>query len=164
MQIELRGNRTITALVQSPFTERNAAVSPDGHWLAYEANDSGEFQIYVRPYPDVNSGHWQISTGGGTRPLWSHNGQELFYVSPTDAIMRVSVERGSSWTATTPTIIVKEGYVTAAAIVTGRNYDVSADGQRFLMLKPATDPNVSSSQIVVVQHFDQELKRLVPGK
>ena len=92
MQIELDGTRRVTPLVQSPFTERNGIVSPDGRWLAYEANDSGRFEIYVRPFPDVNSGRWQVSTAGGTRPLWARSGQELFYVSPTGALMRVGVD------------------------------------------------------------------------
>ena len=110
MQVEMTGSRTVTPLVQSPFAERNGIVSPDGRWLAYEANDSGQFEIYVRPYPAVDSGRWQVSTGGGTRPLWSRTGQELFYVSPAGAIVRVGVERSASWAATTPAVIVKEGY------------------------------------------------------
>ena len=88
MPIELDGTRRVTPLVQSPFTERNGIVSPDGRWLAYEANDSGRFEVYVRPFPNVNSGHWQVSTTGGTRPIWARSGQELFYVSPTGALMR----------------------------------------------------------------------------
>ena len=112
MQVELDGTHRVTPLVQSPFTERNGIVSPDGRWLAYEANESGRFEIYVRPFPDVNRGHWQVSTAGGTRPLWAPSGQELFYASPTGAIMRVGVERASSWAATPPTRLIKEGYVT----------------------------------------------------
>jgi serine/threonine-protein kinase len=97
MQVELDGTHRVTPLVQSPFTERNGVVSPDGRWLAYEANDSGRFEIYVRPFPAVNSGHWLVSAGGGTRPLWARTGQELVYVSPTGALMRVGVERAPSW-------------------------------------------------------------------
>lgn len=149
--------------VQTPFAERNGIGSPDGRWLAYEANDSGQLEIYVRPHPEVNSGHWQVSTGGGTRPLWSRSGQELFYVSPAGAIMRVGVERGASWAATTPAMVVKEGYVTALTGFVGRIYDLSPDGQRFLLLKPASGPNAPPPQLVVVQHFDEELKRLVPA-
>jgi eukaryotic-like serine/threonine-protein kinase len=109
MAIELDATRRVTPLVQSPFNERNGAVSPDGRWLAYEANDSGQFEIYVRPFPDVNSGRWQVSTTGGTRPIWTRGGQELVYVSPTGALMGVGVARTPAWAATTPTQVVKEG-------------------------------------------------------
>jgi Tol biopolymer transport system component len=163
MQVELTGTHSVTPVVQSPFAERNGTVSPDGRWLAYEANDSGQFEIYVRPYPAVSSGRWQVSTGGGTRPLWSPSGQELFYVSPAGAIVRVGVERGTSWAATMPAVIVKEGYMTSLqSVYPGRTYDVSPDGQRFLVLKPSSDPTALPPQLVVVQHFDEELKRLVP--
>ena len=65
MQLELDGTHPVTPVLQSPFAERNGVVSPDGRWLAYEANDSGRFEISVRPFPDVNSGHWQVSAAGG---------------------------------------------------------------------------------------------------
>ena len=91
LQLRLDGTHAVTPLVQTPFSERNGEVSPDGRWLAYEANDSGRFEIYVRPFPDVTRGLWQVSTDGGTRPLWARNGQELFYLTPTGALMRVGV-------------------------------------------------------------------------
>ena len=132
--------------------------------LAYEANDSGRFEIYMRPYPDVNSGHWQVSTTGGTRPLWARGAQELVYVSSTGAIMRVGVARGPSWAATTPTLLVKEGYFTIPNWW-GRSYDISPDGQRFLMIKEgAADGAAAPPSIIVVQHWVEELKRLVPTK
>jgi Tol biopolymer transport system component len=166
MQVELDGTHRVTALVQSPFAERNGIVSPDGRWLAYEANESGRFEISVRPFPEVNSGHWQVSTAGGTRPLWAPGGQELFYASPTGALMRVGVERASSWAATTPTLLVKEGYFTIPGGTSGRTYDIASDGQRFLMIKEAggTDQTAAPPQIIVVQHWTEELKRLVPTK
>ena len=83
MTLPLSGARRAAPLIQTPFVERNGEVSPDGRWLAYQANDSGQFEIYVRPFPDVTAGRWQVSTGGGTRPLWHRNGQELFYLAPT---------------------------------------------------------------------------------
>ena len=166
MRMELDGTRRVTPLVQSQFIERNGIVSPDGRWLAYEANDSGRLEIYVRPYPEVNRGHWQVSTAGGTRPLWARNGQELLYVSQTAALMRVGVGRGASWLATTPTPLVKEGYFTNPAVFTGRTYDISPDGKRFLMIKEGggTDETAAPPQIIVVQHWTEELKRLVPTK
>jgi serine/threonine-protein kinase len=164
MAIELDGTRRVTPLVQSPFNERNGTVSPDGRWLAYEANDSGRFEIYVRPYPEANSGRWLVSTTGGTRPIWTRAGQELIYVSPTGALMSVGVVRGPSWAATTPTVVVKEGYFTIPSWW-GRSYDVSPDGQRFLMIKEGgADGAAAPTSIVVVQHWVEELKRLVPTK
>ena len=164
LQVELTGTHEVTPLVQSLSAERNGAISPDGRWLAYEANDSGQFEIWVRPYPEVNSGRWQVSTGGGTRPLWGPRGEELFYMSPTGAIMRVGVERGTPWASTTPATIVKAGIATGLAASPGRVYDISPDGQRFLVLKSASDPGTQSPQLIVVQHFDQELKRILPAK
>ena len=89
MQVQLDADHRVTPLLQTPFAERNASISPDGRWLSYEANDSGQFEVYVRPFPEVNSGKWQVSTGGGTRPLWARSGEELFYVSLTGALMRL---------------------------------------------------------------------------
>jgi Tol biopolymer transport system component len=162
--VQLDGTRRVTALVQSPFTERNAAISPDGRWLAYEADDSGEPEIYVRPYPDVNSGHWQVSTGGGTRPLWGPNGQELFYLSRVGALMRVGVARSQLWAAATPaTLLNMEGWYLPGGTNNGRSYDVSPDGQRFLFVKRGeTDQAAVPTTLIVVQNWTEELKRLVP--
>jgi hypothetical protein len=124
-------------------------------------------EIYVRPFPEVDAGRWQVSSGGGSRPLWARNGQELFYVSPDGAIMRVGVERGASWTATIPAQAVKPGYFVAGGVNSpaGRSYDIAPDANRFLMIKEiAPDQTAASGRIVVVQRFDQELKRLVPTK
>ena len=124
MQLMLAEPRTVKPLVQTAFSERNGIVSPDGQWLAYEANDSGQFEIFVVPFPEVGSGpRSPVSTAGGTRPLWARNGRELFYFSPTGAVMRVGVERGPSWVATNPTLVVKEGYYgTIPGIEVGRQY------------------------------------------
>ena len=86
-------------LIQTPFIERNGVVSPNGRWLATESdNDTGRLEIYVRPFPDVKAGLWQISTDGGRRPLWAPGGGELFYVAPDRALMAVPVDgRGSTW-------------------------------------------------------------------
>ena len=162
MQLSMDGAHRVTTLVHTPSTERNGVVSPDGRWLAYEANDSGPLEIYVRPYPAVQSGHWQVSTGGGTRPLWAPNSAELFYVAPSGAIMRVGVTRGENWTATSPTLLFKEGYLTGQPGFVGRTYDIAPGGERFLLIKRAE--SAAAPNIVVVQHFDEELKRLVPGK
>ena len=68
--------------MQTTFNELNGEISPDGRWVAYQSNESGQDEIYVRPFPDADRGRWQISTGGGTRPLWARSGKELFYLGP----------------------------------------------------------------------------------
>ena len=153
--------RQIEPLVETPSNERNGVISPNGRWLAYESDSSGQFDIYVRPFPNVNDGQWQVSSGGGTRPLWAPNGQELFYVGPTGALIAARVDaRGSAWSASTPQKTVDGPYVTLSA-GSGRTYDVSPDGRRFLMVKqPATR---APAQIVIVQNWFEELRRLVPA-
>ena len=160
--LSLDGTRQIQALIETPSNERNGVVSPDGRWLAYESDSSDQFEIYVRPFPTVDGGQWQVSSAGGTRPLWAPNGQELFYVGPTGALMAARVDaRGSAWSASTPQKIVDGPYVTSSS-GSGRTYDVSPDGRRFLMVKqPATR---ASAQIVIVQNWFEELRRLVPGR
>jgi serine/threonine-protein kinase len=163
MALRLDGRHQVVPVVQTAFDERNATVSPDGRWLAYEANESGSFEIYLRPFPDVNGGHVQLSTNGGTQPLWTHSGEELFYLAPDGTLMRVTLTGGPAQTPGAPTRVFDGRYIVSVAGNFPRNYDIAADDQRFLMVKLAsseTDP----PHIVVVQHFDDELKRLVPVK
>jgi serine/threonine protein kinase len=161
MMLALDGAHKIEPLIQTPASERNGIVSPDGRWLAYESDSSGRYQIYVRPFPDVSAGQWLISTDGGTRPLWSpKNVRELFYVAPGGALMAVRVNGlGSTWNAGPPAKVL-EGPYEMESVITSRTYDVSPDGQRFLVVKrPA---NQVTPQIVVVQNWLEELNRLVP--
>jgi serine/threonine-protein kinase len=165
MQLRLDAAHEVTPLVQTPFIERNGEVSPDGRWLAYEANDSGRFNIYVRPFPDVASGYWQVSTDGGTRPLWARNSQELFYLSPTGAVMRVAVTSGANGAATAPITLFDGPYGTIAN-QSGRTYDISTDGERFLMIKNESSGDEADvpASIVVVQNWGEELKRLTAAR
>jgi serine/threonine-protein kinase len=164
MALALDGTHQVFTLVQTPFDERHGIVSPDGRWLAYEANDSGPFEIHVRPFPDVNRGHWQVSTAGGTQPLWASGGRELFYLAPDGALMRVAVGGGPAWTAGSPMKVLEGRYVVGPGTAL-RNYDIGPDGQRFLMIKASAGGAIATPpQIIVVQHFDEELKRLLPTK
>ena len=148
-------------LVHSGYVEDNAEISPDGRFIAYESNSSGQFEIYVRPFPNVDSGLWQVSTAGGTRPLWARNGQELFYVSPMGALMSVPIERGAAWAAGTPTKLFERPYFTAGTN-TGRSHDVSPGGRRFLMIGNDQAGVRAATQITIVFNWIEELKRLVP--
>jgi serine/threonine protein kinase len=130
------------------------------------ATDSDRLARFKREAQVLASlnGRWQVSTAGGTRPAWALSGREMFYAAPTGALMRVGVERAPSWEATTPTLLVKEGYFTVPGGNRGRTYDISPDGQRFLMIKEGGSEQAAVPQIIVAQNWDQELKRLVPTR
>ena len=136
-------------------------MSPDGRWLAYQSNESGRDEIYVRPFPNIDSGRWQVSTGGGTRPAWGPNGRELFYLAADGKLMAVPVQSGATYSAGTPQVVVNTAYLNPQL---GRTYDVSPDGKRFLMIKDASTQPASPRQLVVVLNWFEELKRLVPKK
>jgi serine/threonine-protein kinase len=132
--------------------------------LAYESNSSGRNEVYVRPFPSVNDGQWQVSNGGGIQALWSHTGDELFYIAPDGALLSVPVNpRGTTWASGMATRVVDGHYYTGRNVFYPRQYDVSTDDKRFLMIKEnGAGPNAAPASLIVVQHFDQELKRLVP--
>jgi serine/threonine protein kinase/Tol biopolymer transport system component len=160
-------DRRVTPLLHTTFAEQNPDISPDGHWIAYESNESGSNQISVRPFPDVAGGGWQVSTGGGTRPVWARSGRELFYVVSAEAVrmMAVPVQGGTTFSAGNPHVLFEGRYI-ATTVNNGRTYDVSADGQRFLMIKDRLNDVTTSagpSFVFVLNWFD-ELKRLAPPK
>jgi eukaryotic-like serine/threonine-protein kinase len=167
LQLALDGTRRVTPLLQTKFDEFNGIVSPDGRWLAYESNSSGTYDIYVRPFPNVGGGQSPVSTAGGRQPLWARSSKELFYFGSDGALFRVPVEAsGATWNAGTPMKLFEGRYYTGAGGANpGRTYDVSSDGQRFLMIKaPATDASAAPPTLIVVQHWDEELRRLVPTR
>jgi serine/threonine-protein kinase len=160
MMLTLDKDRRVESLVKTPFSERNPEISPNGLWLAYESNESGQYEIHVRPFPDVDSDRDVVSTAGGTRPLWARSGRELFYVAPSGAMMTVPIEQGPTWKAGTAARL----FDWAISAVTSRSYDVSGDG-RFLMLKPvaASESTPAPASLVVIQNLDAELRRLAPA-
>ena len=151
------GKGRIEPLIHTGFNELNAEISPDGRWLAYQSNESGWLEVYVRPFPKVDSGRWQVSTGGGTRPLWARNGRELFYLDGNNLLTSVPVQTaGSTFSAGNPTKILNTAYWVT---LSGRTYDASPDGQRFLMIKDAAATQTSTatpaSMVVVINWFEE---------
>jgi Tol biopolymer transport system component len=165
MLLTLDGSHRVTPLLQTPFDEQRGIISPDGHWLAYESNSSGQFEIWVRPFPNTSVAQYQISTSGGTRPVWAHSGKELFFLGADGTLMGVPVEATATlWNAGTPTKRLEPRYYTGGGNP-NRSYDVSPDGRRFLMIKAASaDPTAVPPNIIVVLRFDEELKRLAATK
>ena len=164
--VNLTGDRRADLLLHGPQDEANGNLSPDGRWLAYESDESKQSEIYVRPFPNVDGGRWQVSTGGGTRPLWARNGRELFYWvgqqgAASGRVMAVPIQSGAPFLSGTPQAVVDGSYLAPQA---GRSYDVSPDGKRFLVIKDATPASSSPAQLVVVLNWQEELKKLAPGK
>ena len=150
--LPLAGEHQSRRLLAASFDELNAEVSPNGHWLAYESNESGRNEIHVRPFPNVEADRQQVSTNGGTQPLWARNGQELFYES-MGTLMRVPVKTGATFERGTPEKVFEAPYlVRPPGAPPGRMYDVSADGQRFLMIKEISgaDERPPSPRIILV--------------
>ena len=126
--LSIAGDRHAKVLLQTEFNEGSATVSPDGRWLAYDSNESGQFDIYVRPFRDVEGGRWQVSTGGGTEPLWGPKGDELFYRTPT-SLMVGDVQTGASPTFGKAATLFNLGrYFTggAAATTTSRRQGIGS--------------------------------------
>ena len=158
VMLTLDGERRIEPLLGTPFLERNAELSPDGRWIAYQSDESGRFEIYVRPFPRVDDGRWQISTGGGTHPLWGPDGRELFYIAGNGALMTVPIQAATGFSAGNGTRLLDVSEYINTNV--GRNYNISPDGRRFLMLKD--QEGSGGAQINVVLNWFEELKRLVP--
>jgi serine/threonine-protein kinase len=144
-------------LVRTPFNEGSPIFSPDGRWLAYISDASGRYEIWVQPYPGPGA-RSQISTEGGTEPVWSRNGRELFYRSG-DKMMAVEIDTRSSFSAGKPKSLFQGSYLPAPALLA--NYDVAPDGRHFLMLKPGGEEQ-APTQVNLVLNWFEELKRLVP--
>ena len=157
--VRLGGDGTLQPLLALPAQESGAFLSPDGRWLAYASDETGRFEIHVRPFPDVESGsRWQVSTEGGSEAAWSLDGRELFY-RHGDQMMRVSVDTSSGFEYQPPEVLFEGQYERHEL----RNYDVALDG-RFLMVKDVTPPDQKSDRehLVVVQNWLSEVERLVP--
>jgi Tol biopolymer transport system component len=122
------------------------------------SDESGRYEIYVQPYPGPG-GKRQISTDGGAEPVWNPNGRELFYRSG-DKMMAVDITTQPNFTVGKPQMLFEGPYAPIAA--TTRNYDVSPDGQRFLMLKTSEQAQAAPTQINVVLNWFEELKQKVP--
>jgi Tol biopolymer transport system component len=151
-------DRKAQPFLQAAFNGQAPRFSPDEHWLAYVSDETGHFEVYVQPYPGPG-GKWQISTDGGMEPAWNPNGRELFYRSGRK-MMAVEIATQPGFTAGKPRVLFEGDYVPTP--LQFPNYDVSQDGQRFLMLKPSEQEAAAPTQINVVLNWFEELKQRVP--
>jgi Tol biopolymer transport system component len=146
------GDRMAQPFLRTAFNEGAAQLSPDGRWLAYDSDESGGSEVYVQPYPGPG-GKWRVSSGGGESARWNPNGRELLFRNGAK-IMAVGVTTSPSFAVGTPELLFEGQDFTNA-------WDVSPDGQRFLMVKPV-EQQQAATQINVVLNWFEELKRRVP--
>ncbi len=142
------------------FTETSPAISPNGRWLAYSSNESGKNDIYVVPFPNTHGGKWAISTDGGTEPVWSHRGTELFYRDASGNLVAVGVNADVTcsvgrWTTLFPAAGYESNRFTP-------QYAVARDDKRFLMIRPLETK--SPDNIIIVENWFEELKAKLPRK
>jgi serine/threonine protein kinase len=161
--LSIEGDRKWRPLLREKFYEAYPQISPNGRWMAYKSGGSiTEGEVYVRPFPEVDSGKWQVSTGGGEDPLWSPDGRELFYRS-RNSVIAVDVQTEPTFKAGKPKILFQQAYFSSSHHM----WDLSPDGKRFLMIKRLAVTDDESTQggprkINVVLNWLEELKQRVP--
>ena len=160
-----------TPLLGEAYFEGEPAVSPDGRWIAYASDETGRREVYVRPFPDVGAGRWQVSSQGGRLPGWAHGGRELYFNEDRTgtAMWVVEVESAASFTFGTPAVLFESpGQWSGSSGQTGNTYDIFPDDQRFLIATQGRvdgagqDGDVGPTR-VLVNNFFEELTRLVPN-
>ena len=144
-------------LLATSFRERSPSLSPDGKWLAYASDETGRFEIFVRPFPDAQSAKWQVSTDGGSSPHWSAQGNELFYLDAANDMQAAHVTTRPAFG-----IVSKERLFSASGYFVSpwaQAYDVTPDGQRFLMLRVGSATGTAPVSLVLVENFLTELRQ-----
>ena len=152
------GDSIAIPLIVTPFDEKAVSLSPDGRWLAYESNETGRNEVYVRPFPDVDDGKWQVSTAGGVMPVWARSGRELFYVTPTNELTAARLATGTTFAVTDRTTLF-----TILPVLLFRQdeqyslYDVAPGDQRFVFLR-GVDVRLTEPELILVENFGQGLR------
>jgi eukaryotic-like serine/threonine-protein kinase len=151
--------KDVTWLLEGPFAQLRPRLSPDGRWIAYQSDESGQFEVYVRPFPAVHDGRWQVSTHGGASPMWGPDGRELFYFHDA-ALRRVPVTTGATFSAGESTPLFS---IDLPSDRLGPTYDIAPDGRRFLFVKtPPAETGAPIGPLLLVQNWHEELKGRFP--
>ena len=146
-------------LVATEFEETSPAVSPNGRWLAYVSNRTGQYEVYVRPFPNPGNMRWPVSVDGGVEPVWAHSGRELFYKSGGN-LMSARVLPDTTFVIGERRVLFSiQGY--SAPYNQHQLYDVTPDDQRFVMIRVAGGKGDNDTELIVVENFFEELKAKV---
>jgi serine/threonine protein kinase len=151
--LPLSGDKKPLLFLQTTFNEDNPMFSPDGHWIAYDSNESGRTEIYVRPFP-AGGGQYMVSRSGGTQPMWRNDGQELFFLALDGTMMSASIATAKNFEAGVPQTLFPTG---VAFTGNRRQYAVAKDGKRFLVIVP--EQRTSPAPITVVVNWLAALQK-----
>ena len=141
-------DRVLKPLIESKWTVRNAQFSPDGRWIAYSSNETGNMEVYVSPFPGMN-GKWQVSNRGGQEPRWRKDGKELFFLSPDGKIMAAPVATGAGFEAGSAIALFQTHRRQPISAQDLFSYDVSGDGQRFLVATKVDEANAAPLSVLL---------------
>jgi Tol biopolymer transport system component len=138
----------MTPFLTTKTSETNGMISPDGKWVAYASNESGDWEIYVTTFPTA-AGKWQVSQGGGTEPRWRGDGKEIFYIGAGSTLTAVSVSSQGNFAYGNPTPLFHTQLRAAVSSTDQFSYDVTKDGQRFLVNRYAKPAQVAPLHIIL---------------
>ena len=149
-------------MAAGPHREMVPSLSPNGRWLAYASDETGSAEVYVRPFPNASEAKYQVSSDGGWNPVWSRDGRELFYPRfPPDGrqqFVAVEIREGATFSTGSERILFEDPEL----YLSNRSFDVSPEGERFIMLRKASRP-AEDGRVILVQSFLRELERLLPN-
>jgi serine/threonine-protein kinase len=153
----VEGDTTRVTLAAGPYDEYAPTLSPDGRWLAYVSVESGREEVYVRPFPDAGRARWQVSTSGGTQPVWSHSGRELFYLAADDSLTSVAVGGGADFVpGARRALFSARGFVIQPF---HQGYVVTPDDRSFIMFQGTSNPGGRSPNLTVILNWLKEIER-----
>jgi serine/threonine-protein kinase len=153
--IATRQDSTPKPLVHTDYDNYAAVISPNGKWMAYGSNESHQNEVYVRPFPAVDSARWTVSVSGGAEPMWSRSGRELFFRTGTGEMMAVPIAAGNVFQAGTPVKLFSAPHLSGDD--RHHAYDVSLDNQRFIMVR---NSQKNAQTLGVVVNWGAEIRRL----
>jgi serine/threonine-protein kinase len=158
MLAHLGADSAIAPLVAAAGYEEVApALSPDGRWLAYASNESGRYEVYVRPYPNTDGGRWEVSRNGGGEPLWSHTGRELFYRDGSGGLVSATVNPGSTFALGDQKVLFPAGPFMSDN--SHRQYDVTPDDRRFVFVRFVGGPAAAGeTKLIMVENWLSDIR------
>ena len=155
--LRLGVDSALTPLVVTPYDENAFALSPDGRWLAYESDETGRVEVFIRPFPNTIAAKIQVSSSGGSTPLWARNGRELFFLSPDNTMMAVPVAGGAPLQLGEPrALFQRRGPLAGASPSWYTPWDVAPDG-RFIMVRSVETERSIDAPLIVVENWFEEL-------